>query len=147
METINLNQARDQLAINEFDLQTEWSMQPILFLDYSIILSKLINDRDTMKSHKTEEIIKNAQGSKVSEAYLSRELDNDQELIDYQTQISNAKAIVSAFGQRKCALENSVTLLINGMNAEPKTPEEKEAVKNYIKKGVKEQRNAENKGS
>jgi len=39
--------------------------------------------------------------------------------------------------QKKSSLENLVTLLINGLNAEPKTPEEKTAMKESILRGLK----------
>ncbi|MAF51036.1 MAG: hypothetical protein CMH64_03000 [Nanoarchaeota archaeon] len=139
MDSFNKKQAVNETTINEHDLQNEWIIQPLVFLETSLGLTELIHQRDTLKSKKITEITKEIlkSGSKLTDASLKRALEGDQELIDLDLEVGKFKAFVSALMQKKSSLENLVTLLINGLNAEPKTPEEKTAMKESILRGLK----------
>jgi len=146
MEKINIEKAKQDVEINEFNLQEEWALQPILFLNYSILVAELTHERDTLRSNKADAIVKEYEittNKKASEAYIERMLETDKELIDLQLELSIAKNIVNAFHHRKSALENSVILLINGMHAEPKSPEDKEAIRKYIMEKMNNGKEAE----
>ncbi|MBT6048984.1 MAG: hypothetical protein HOG49_19470 [Candidatus Scalindua sp.] len=148
MEEWNKETALDEAEINEHDLQNEWNLQPVIFLENSLRVSELTHRRDTLKSSKVSEVTEKYHNSnmKLTDAALGRELDSDQELINLTFDIANCKASVAALAQKKTSLENLTTLWINGLNAEPKTSEEKKAVRDNIKKGLREQ-NGENKDS
>ncbi|MBT6048758.1 MAG: hypothetical protein HOG49_18305 [Candidatus Scalindua sp.] len=150
MEEWNKETALDEVEINEHDMQNEWNMQPVIYLENSLRVSELVHRRDSLQRDKIKtikDVQKVSTGKVLSDAALGRELDTDQELIDLNFQISNAKASVSALQQKKASLENLQELLINGISAEPKSPDEKKAMREHIQKGVREKNGESKKGS
>jgi hypothetical protein len=140
MEKWDKEKAIDETVINENNLQYEWNVQPVMFLENSLRVSELIHKRDSLKSVRAREITadyKRTMGKFISDAGLGRALESDQAIIDLNFEISNARASVNALSQKKTSLENLTTLLINGLNAEPKTPEEKKAIREHIQESVK----------
>ena len=149
MEEWDKETALDEAEINENDLQNEWNMQPVIFLENSLRVSELTHKRDTLQRKTVEGLLEvaNSTGTKLSDAALKRQLESNQALIDLNFDISNAKASVASLQQKKASLENLQELLINGLNAEPKSPDEKRAIRDNIKKGVREKNAESKKGS
>ena len=128
---MNTKELKEEVRVNENDLQGEWSKQATLFLKYSLKMSRLIHDRDTYRREVANKILVST--DKISEAALTRMLDSDAKIIDFQLQINQHKNAVQSFEHKKKALEYETQLLIGGFFAEPKE-------KKPIKKGDKKDR-------
>lgn len=115
---MDIKKLREELNINEYDLQEEWRKQPVLFMDYSTKLSRLIHERDEYRSQLAGNIIN--KGEKISEAAMTRTLENDEGMIDFQLQINLYKNAVQSFEHKKKALEYEAQLLMGGFFSEPK---------------------------
>ena len=100
---MNTKELKEEVRVNENDLQGEWSKQATLFLKYSLKMSRLIHDRDTYRREVANKILVST--DKISEAALTRMLDSDAKIIDFQLQINQHKNAVQAFEHKKKALE------------------------------------------
>jgi len=123
---MNKKELQVEIKVDTYNLQEEWARQPVLFLKYSLKMSKLIHQKDLLRSELASKVIK--KGEKISEAALNREVDGNEELIDLQYEINMYKNAVAAFEHKKKALEYEAQLLIGGFFSEPsnKKPFKKE---------------------
>jgi|TARA_Y100000034_G_C6889533_1_gene408978 hypothetical protein len=122
---MNIKTLKDEIKVNENDLQGEWAKQATLFLKYSLKMSKLIHERDNRRRELANSLLNGVEnfrlkGEKLSEAALKRMLDSDEDIIEMQYQIDTHKNAVQAFEHKKKALEYETQLLIGGFFAEPK---------------------------
>lgn len=135
---------KNDIVIDEFNLDSEWKKQPRLFLQISEEAQKA--DLSYKKAKENVEVVKAKlyksiktemleEGEKVTEKALENEIlihDDYHEAFDKMLQRQNEaqllKAGVLAFEQKKSALENMVKLHIAGYFGEPKHPQMEEDI-------------------
>jgi len=59
MEEWNKETALDEVEINEHDMQNEWNMQPVIYLENSLRVSELVHRRDSLQRDKIKTKIDN----------------------------------------------------------------------------------------
>jgi hypothetical protein len=156
---------KEDIEINEADLENEWIMQPTLYLHYADAHADALHERDMAKA-KLEytyakmysDIKKNWEkyfDSKPTEPAIKEHIlsSSDFKKVEakYIKACYNANALLAAktaFDQRKVALQNLVQLRVSGIYAEPKAPKTKKDKgghaqrKAYINKTNRTKRNS-----
>ncbi len=120
MSKLDMSQLEKDLAIDEYDLQSEWTKQPILFMQYASKASKYRLKRDDAKRKLSKKILKEKEGEKLSEAALNRMVDRDPEILELRQLRDDYKYAAQALEMKKKALEHLQQLLIGGFFSEPK---------------------------
>lgn len=134
---------KDEIEIDQHNLDQEWLDQPRRFIKYasaqaqaSFDVDKAKERLDVAKARADQDIRNNPQDygiSKVTESLVSNLITENTEyqhaLKEYHQakyEFEMAKAAVSAFHQRREALENLVRLWSSSYFSEPREPKDKE---------------------
>ncbi len=149
---------KDDLRIDEHNLDEECLRQPVLFEMYSQKLTPLYKLRDELKFEmevfraKLDGIIReeaSAEGKKITEATILNEISRNVQLIDFQTkylnictEIKEGEVIRDAFLQRKEILKLLVELFVSQYWSSIETPiirnKKSDILKNKLEQKIKE---------
>jgi|2_EtaG_2_1085320.scaffolds.fasta_scaffold13196_4 hypothetical protein len=117
---INTKELKKDLKINENNLQGEWSKQAGLYMHYGEGASLFKKLRDDKKRKLFKKFVEENKEKPLSESALTRMVDKNAEVIEFQYQLDMYRNAVWSFEQKKKALESETQLLIGGFFAEPK---------------------------
>lgn len=154
---------KEDLKIDEHDLDTECLRQPVLFEIYTQKLTPLYKLRDELKLEierfvaKLDGVIRetaSAEGKKITEANIQNEIlrnpqynDLQQKYINVCTEVKEAEIIKESFSQRKEMLKLLVELFIAQYWSSVEVPiirnKKTDVLKNRIEQKIKEDKKNE----